>query len=54
MSKYNEACNGCYFKETDNDSEKFKECWDCELIKRLSCAEPACPSNYVLHAPYFE
>ena len=52
--KYDEDCNGCYFKETQIAEDKYKECWDCVPIVYIDSTEPAVPSNYIKHLPYQE
>lgn len=49
--KYSEDCNGCYFKETKIDEDKFKECWDCVPVVYIDSNEPAVPSNYITNFP---
>ena len=52
--KYDEDCNGCYFKETSIAEDKYKECWDCVPIIYIDSTDPAVPSNYVSQLPYQE
>ena len=52
--KYDEDCNGCYFKETSIAEDKYKECWDCVPIVYIDSTDPAVPSNYVRQLPYQE
>ena len=52
--KYDEDCNGCYFKETSIAEDRYKECWDCVPIVYIDSTDPAVPSNYVRQLPYQE
>ena len=52
--KYDEDCNGCYFKETPIAEDKYKECWDCVPIVYIDSTDPAVPSNYAKHLSYQE
>ena len=54
MCRYNTACDGCYFKETKDVSDRFSDCWDCELVPNKKDKNCKHPSNYVQYTPYYE
>ncbi len=49
--KYDKDCNGCYFKETTIEEDKFNKCWDCVPVVYVDSTDPAFPSNYIKHLP---